>query len=123
MSCALIGAATPAIAWSSGCSQSESLAGPGAVKPPVQVVGVDLPPTPDDPPRRKIEPGGATADLHLLAIWQPVAPLEAGVFQDDADVLELPVQISLGREAEAEADQLGAGLVDEERADDERLIE
>ena len=83
------------------------------------VVG-DLPPPPDDPPRREIEEACPPPDLDLLPVRQPPAILEPAVLQDDGDVLQLPVEIRGGSEAEAEAHQLRGAGIEVERAHHER---
>ena len=89
----------------------------------VQVVVGDLPAAADDATRRKIEPGHPPADLDLLAAGEPVAVLVERTLQNDADVLQLAVEIRRWSEAEAKPDQLGGRDVDGQDADHEGAAE
>ncbi len=89
----------------------------------VQVVVADLPAATDDATCGKVEPGYPPADLDLLAAWQPVAVLVERALENDADVLQLAIEIRCGGETEAKPDQLGRSDVDVENADHQRTTE
>ena len=91
---------------------------PRSSKAQVDLIAVDLPAAADDAAGRQVEPRRAAADLDLLAVGQPPAILPQRVVEDDADVLELGIEIGARGKREREADEIGAGRVEVERADD-----
>ena len=97
---------TAAIGRAPAARRSPGRRAPASGTVGIEVVVADLPAAADDRAGREVEPGDAAPDLHLLPPGQPPAPLEAGVLQHDADVLERSVEIGGGGEAEAEPDQV-----------------
>src|SRR5579885_2648928 len=92
-------------------------------EPQVEAIAVDLPAAADDAAGGHVEPGGAAADLDLLAIGKPPALLPQGVVEHDAHVLELRVAVGARGEIERHAHQVGRLGVHIQGAHDARQVE
>src|SRR5207237_7351298 len=84
----------------------------------VEQVVIDFPAAADNAACRNVEPCCPATDLDLLPVGKLEPPLPQRIVENDADVLELRIEISAWRKIERHADQLGRFEIDEQRADD-----